>query len=213
MMRAAASRLLLAARSRAQGSAAAVAASRRLALAVFVAALAPAEASGVFTDGAGLKAAVGEWEADQTSAEAAHGPIAGWDVSRVDNFDCEWVSHSRGGLVSPECVDKVGMFSSNFNGDVSNWDTSSATTMTGTFWNAAAFNRPLAWDTSKLTTMESTFRGTSGAFNPELPYCSDYCNGNVVENDLSCGYPSSGCSPACYKSECVKCCGCASYYV
>ena len=55
---------------------AAAAASRRLALAVFVAALAPAEASGVFTDGAGLKEAVGEWEADQTSAEAAHGPIA-----------------------------------------------------------------------------------------------------------------------------------------
>ena len=138
-----------------------------------------------------------------------HGPIAGWDVSRVDNFDCEWVVDPVG---LAECVDNVGMFSSNFNGDVSNWDTSSATTMTGTFWNAAAFNRPLAWDTSKLTTMESTFRGTSGAFNPELPYCSDYCNGNVVENDLSCGLPSSGCSPACYKSECAKCCGCAAYY-
>ena len=47
---------------------------------------------------------------------------------------------------------------------------------------------------------------------PELPYCSDYCNGNVVENDQSCGYPSSGCSPACYKSECAKCCGCAAWY-
>ena len=138
-----------------------------------------ARASGIFTDGAGLKEAVGEWKPTRR-VQAAHGPIAGWDVSRVDNFDCEWVVDPVG---LAECVDNVGMFSSNFNGDVSNWDTSSATTMTGTFWNAAAFNRPLAWDTSKLTTMESTFRGTSGAFNPELPYCSDYCNGNVVEND------------------------------
>ena len=58
-MRAAAFRLLLlAARSRAHDSAAAVAASRRLALAVFVAVRAPAEASGVFTNRAGLKTAV-----------------------------------------------------------------------------------------------------------------------------------------------------------
>ena len=73
-MRAAAFRLLLlAARSRAHDSAVAVAASRRLALAVFVAVLAPAEASGVFTNWAGLKTAVD----DLSVAEAEHGPIAG----------------------------------------------------------------------------------------------------------------------------------------
>ena len=69
MMRAAAFRLLPAARSRAHDSAAAVAASRRLALAVFVAVLAPAEASGVFTNRAGLKTAVD----DLSVAEAEHG--------------------------------------------------------------------------------------------------------------------------------------------
>ena len=61
---------------------AAVAASRRLALAVFVAVLAPAEASGVFYDRTGLKAAVDAWVADPTAAEVTHGPIAGWTCSR-----------------------------------------------------------------------------------------------------------------------------------
>ena len=37
---------------------------------------------GVFIDGASLKAAV----ADVTTAEATHGPISGWDVSRVDDM-------------------------------------------------------------------------------------------------------------------------------
>ena len=72
-MRAAAFRLLPAARSRAHDSAAAVAASRRLALAVFVVVLAPAEARGVFDARAGLKTAVAAWVAD---AEAAAAPNA-----------------------------------------------------------------------------------------------------------------------------------------
>ena len=83
MMRAAAFRLLPAARSRAHDSAAAVATSWRLALAVFVVVLAPAEASGVFTSMAGLKAAVDAWAAD---AGAEYGKIEGWDVSRVDDM-------------------------------------------------------------------------------------------------------------------------------
>ena len=51
---------------------AAAATSTRLALAVFVVALAPAEASGVFTDKAGLQAAVN----DVATAENTHGPLA-----------------------------------------------------------------------------------------------------------------------------------------
>ena len=43
---------------------------------------APAEASGVFDDVSELKAAVD----DVATAEATHGPIAGWDVSRVDDL-------------------------------------------------------------------------------------------------------------------------------
>ena len=59
--------------------------SRRQAVAIFVFAAMPAmgsEVPGVFTDSAALKAAVD----DLTTAKATHGPIAGWDVSRVDDM-------------------------------------------------------------------------------------------------------------------------------
>ena len=132
-MRAAAFRLLLAARSRgAHVSAAAVVASRRLALAVFVVVLAPAEASGVFADRAGLKAAVD----DLATAEATHGPIAGWDVSRVDDLSGLFQTKGR-------C-----------NSDVSKWDTSKVTSMQRTFESAASFNQRLDWDTSKVVSTD-----------------------------------------------------------
>ena len=69
---------------------------------------APAEASGVFDDVSELKAAVD----DVTTAEETHGPLAEWDVSRVDEM-------------SPA---SDGFFPSNFDGDVSKWDTASVTT-------------------------------------------------------------------------------------
>ena len=146
MMRAAASRLLPAARSRAHDSAAAAAVSRRLALAVFVAVLAPAEASGVFNDKTGLKAAVDEWVADAGAAKETHGPIAGWDVSRVDDMsDLSHNLHAANGA---------------FNEAIGAWDTSRVTSMDGTFNCAAVFNQPLAWDTSKVTSMEFTLRNS-----------------------------------------------------
>ena len=116
---------------------AAAAASRRLALAVFVAALAPAEASGVFNDKAGLEAALD----DLAAAVATHGPIAGWDVSRVDDFK---------ELFAAGSVDAA------LNEAIGGWDTSRVTNMCGTFWGAYAFNQPLAWDTSQVTYMAAT---------------------------------------------------------
>ena len=65
---------------------AAAAASRRLALAVFVVVLAPAEASGVFYNRAELKAAVDGWVVNAGEVEATRGSIAGWDVSAVDDM-------------------------------------------------------------------------------------------------------------------------------
>ena len=141
---------LLAARSRADVSAEAVVASRRLALAVFVVVLAPAEASGVFTDRAGLKTAVDAWVADAGAAEPTYGAIAGWDVSRVD--DMQEVFESR----------------KTFNSQL-NWDTSRVKNMKSTFQDAEAFNQELAWDTSSVTTMYSTFSGAK-AFNSEIDW-------------------------------------------
>ena len=42
--------------------------------------------AGVFADKAPLKTAVAEWAADASAAEATHGAISGWDVSRVDDL-------------------------------------------------------------------------------------------------------------------------------
>ena len=110
--------------------------SRRQAVAIFVFAAMPAmgsEVPGVFTDNAALRAAVD----DLATAEATHGPIAGWDVSRVDDMS-EVFQHKNA-----------------FNDDIGAWDTSRVTNMQQTLKGASAFNLELAWDTSKVTNMES----------------------------------------------------------
>ena len=103
---------------------AALTACRQLELAVFVGMWAPAEASGVFTDKATLQAAVD----DVTTAEATHGPLSGWDVSRVDDMTggCCW----------------YGFFPNKFNGDVSKWDTGRVTSFDSTVSALAAAASP-----------------------------------------------------------------------
>eukprot|EP00964_Phaeocystis_antarctica_P072353 scaffold44227_cov47-Phaeocystis_antarctica.AAC.1 len=44
-----------------------------------------------------------------------------------------------------------------FNADISNWNTSSVTTMYEMFRGASAFNQPLSFDTSSVTTMTAMF--------------------------------------------------------
>ena len=45
-----------------------------------------------------------------------------------------------------------------FNGDISYWNTSNVTSMKGMFANTGSFNRPIGdWDTSKVTDMETMF--------------------------------------------------------
>ena len=120
--------------------------------------LGAAAAMGVFEDKATLSAAVSDWIANETTAEATHGAISGWDTSRVDDlvdlfrwtFKTWWT------------------FKTTFNAQL-NWDTSKVTDMYGTFEYAEAFNQPLAWDTSKVTSMQYTF-SDAGAFNSELAW-------------------------------------------
>ena len=174
MMRAAAFRLL-AARSRAHDTAVAAAVSRRLALAVFVAVLAPAEASGVFYDRTGLKAAVDAWVADPTAAEATHGPIAGWDVSRIDDMTQLFSDrHTFNEAIGAWDTSKVKYMNFAFyhayafNSELA-WDTSKVAYMPGTFFSARAFNSELAWDTSSVTTLRETFNYAE-AFNQPLAW-------------------------------------------
>ena len=74
-----------------------------------------AAAKGVFEDKATLSAAVSDWVANETTAEATHGAISGWDTSRVDDL-----------------LDLF-RFKTTFNAQL-NWDTSKVTNMEATFY-------------------------------------------------------------------------------
>ena len=66
-------------------------------------------------------------------------------------------------------TDISGMFdsASSFNGNLSDWDVSSVTNMSGTFWQSS-FNGDLSdWDVSAATHMPGMFYGT-GSFNSDL---------------------------------------------
>ena len=57
---------------------------------------------------------------------------------------------------------------SNFNQDISMWDTSNVTNMSGMFHKAAAFNQPIGnWNTSNVTTMTDMFKEAT-SFNQDI---------------------------------------------
>ena len=110
------------------------------------------EVPGVFDTRTELKAAVDEWIADATAAEATHGHISGWDVSRVDDLSelfagtCD--SPSTCGCHMWQCLTP-----SLFNDDISAWDTAKATITTKMFARATSFDQAIGgWDMSKIAT-------------------------------------------------------------
>ena len=100
---------------------------------------------GVFETKSELTAAVDEWVADRTAAEATYGAaLSNWDTSRVEDLSYIF-SQTR----CPTCP-------ATFNSEL-NWDTSRAKSLVYTFYDADRFNQQLDWDTSKVTDMGGTF--------------------------------------------------------
>ena len=55
-----------------------------------------------------------------------------------------------------------GQDSTQFNADISRWDTSKVTSMESMFEGAAKFNQDISsWNTAKVTTMKNMFNGAS----------------------------------------------------
>ena len=93
-------------------------------------------------------------------------------------------------ICTTKIVDMSGLFSStsnnvqNFNHDISSWDVSNVTNMSGMFLGAISFNQPLNnWDVSNVTEMENMFLAAS-SFNQD---CSQWNVSNVTSCEGFCG--------------------------
>src|SRR5574344_3000958 len=76
-------------------------------------------------------------------------------IDKCDSKECYDLSK----LDVSEITDMSSIFrQSNFNGNISNWNTSNVTDMEWMFFNAKSFNQYIGkWDTSKVTSMEGMF--------------------------------------------------------
>jgi surface protein len=89
---------------------------------------------------------------DTVHAQRYGWPIGAWDVARIKDFR-ELFSVNR----NPDVVE--------FDQNLSTWDTSSATDMSGMFRGAASFDKDISsWDVSRVKTMRGMFRDAL-AFN------------------------------------------------
>ena len=99
-----------------------------------------------------IKAAVKDWLADESIAEAKYGHISNWDTTEVTDMN------------------KLFLDAHTFNEPLNNWDVSKVTNMHAMFDNAYVFNQPLNnWDVSKVTNMSEMFSSAENlAFNQPL---------------------------------------------
>jgi surface protein len=121
-----------------------------------------------------FKEAVDLWFKDEEKCKWRFGHISDWNTSRVTNmgwaFFCQRNFNediSRWDVSS--VTDMSGMFvGCGFNGDLSCWDVSNVTNMSVMFYEANQFNGDLSrWNVSKVTDMSSMFLQAS-EFNGDL---------------------------------------------
>jgi surface protein len=91
-------------------------------------------------------------------------PIGTWDVSKLSDFSRVFDPDRR----LEFSLDRVTSSESTFNEDLSDWDMSAATTLTGMFAYASAFNGNIStWNTSSVFNMDYLFAG-AGQFNGDI---------------------------------------------
>ena len=107
-----------------------------------------------------FKLASWDWVQDATMATHKWGDIGDWDVSGVKDFRYAFSTHRNvDGAGSQDGNPKVVSFVGT---GLSKWDTTSATSLYKTFYQAKAMNSDLSgWSVGTVTDMEHTFRGAS----------------------------------------------------
>ena len=107
-----------------------------------------------------LRQAVIDWANGKTKQ---HGPISGWDVTKVKDMSY---------LFSPyETPNGKSVYKNltNFNDDISGWQVQGVTDMSYMFYYAETFNRSISsWQTGKVIDMSSMFAYASH-FSQDLP--------------------------------------------
>ena len=126
--------------------------------------------SAVLTDDA-IHQAVKAWLTNSIDATEKYGPIRTWNTSLVTNmtslFDLDYYVSSDfnedlSGWDTARVTTMQYMFymASSFNGNISSWDSSLVTDMSGMFAGASLFNGNLSsWDISRVTNMYGMFAG------------------------------------------------------
>ncbi|MBN2864934.1 MAG: DUF285 domain-containing protein [Thiotrichales bacterium] len=114
-----------------------------------------------------------------TDADAFNQPIGQWNVSKVENMCCMFMSNDTFDQdISKWDVSKVSDMSSlfshalKFNQDISSWNTGSLLHAHAMFKQAKSFNRPLLqeagkWDVSKVFNFSEMFSGAT-VFNQDI---------------------------------------------
>ena len=102
---------------------------------------------------------VDDWFTNSTNHPCGE-VIGDWDVSNVTDMSYVFCSISS--------LSKCNTARANFNEDLSGWNTSSVTSLEGTFGGATSFNSDISqWDTSSVTSLYSTFRSAT-SFNRDI---------------------------------------------
>ena len=102
-----------------------------------------------------LRDHVDQWMTDPTNHPCGE-VIGEWEVGRVTDMSRVFCAH----VDTPLLCNTI---RSNFNADISKWNTASVTNMEKTFYYATSFTGDGVsnWDTSKVTSLSNTFQGAN----------------------------------------------------